>query len=130
MSNPLLLDIVLFLVSKSLCTGDGIDAFRDFKPEAPANIVCVFEYMGAPPVSYEDKVHRSVQVLVRNSNANEARQRCVNIFNQFHTESKLIHFTDTRWGQVSLRQTPFRLETDSLNRVTYCFNMGITTDIN
>ena len=40
----LLLDIVTYFTSKQLIVGDGVDAFRDFKPETPDNIISVHEY--------------------------------------------------------------------------------------
>lgn len=129
MSNPLLLDIVLYLTSKGIIEGDGVDTFRDFIPEMPENLVAITEYKGSPMVPYEEAAHRSVQVSVRNKNADAARRKALEIFKAFQSENTIVHFTDTRWGQVVLRQPPFRSSTDSSERVTYAFNMGITTTI-
>lgn len=131
MPNPLLLDIVTYLTSKGVIEGDGIDTFRDFIPETPDNLVAITEYSGSPGVKYDPTAHRSIQVSVRNKNADVARSKALEIYKTFMPESDdaRIDFTEDRWGQVSLRQPPFRMKTDSNDRVTYGFNMGITTTI-
>jgi hypothetical protein len=131
MPNPLLLDIVTYLTSKGVIEGDGIDTFRDFIPETPDYLVAVTEYGGSPPVPFETLVHRSVQVSVRDKSADVARSKALEIYKVFlsETENKRVDFTEDRWGQVSLRQTPFRMKTDASDRVTYGFNIGITTTI-
>lgn len=129
MANPLLLDIVLYLKSHSVVKGDGVDAFRDFTPEHPDNIVSLIEYTGNPVVPFEPAVHRSVQVVVRDKSADAARRKSLEIFNLLNKEDLKVDFTSDRWGQVSLRQTPFRQGVDKNNRVLYVFNMGITTTI-
>lgn len=129
MPNPLLLDMVIFLTDKGLVEGDGIDTFRDFIPEMPDNLVAITEYKGSPLVHYEPSGHRSVQVSVRNKDADAARRKALEIFKALQSDNTIVHFTPERWGQVVLRQSPFRSNTDSSERVTYAFNMGITTTI-
>ena len=129
MSNPLLLDMVLYLKSQGLVIDDGIDAFRDFTPDSPDNVVALHEYRGDPNVQFEPAVNRSIQVSVRNLVADEARKKALDIFKSLQSENLIVNFTAERWGQVYLRQTPFRLGSDSLNRTTYCFNLGVTTSI-
>jgi len=129
MPNPLLLDIVTFLMSKGVVKGDGIDAFRDFTPESPDSLVVLHEYKGDPAVPYEPCVHRSVQIVARDKSADVARQRALAIFKLLSTDNRIVTFTPDRWGQVYLRQPPFKLEQDKNDRVSYCFNIGITTTI-
>ena len=133
MPNPLLLDIVAYLTTKGVVSGDGIDIFRDFIPEMPDDIVIITEYQGSPVLPYESAVHRSVQLSVRGKNADIARSKALEIFSLLQEDIKddsgRVDFTEERWGQVSLRQTPFRMSTDSSDRVRYAFNMGITTTI-
>lgn len=132
MSNPLLLDIVLFLTSNGVVEGDGIDTFRDVIPEKPDYLVALTEYKGSPFVNYETAAHRSVQVLVRDKVADIARDKALEIFRTFRdnmSESARVDLTESRWGQVVLRQMPIRTDTDSSNRVSYVFNIGITTTI-
>lgn len=132
MANPLLLDIVQFLVDNGLVQGDGIDTFRDYTPEAPDALVSIHEYSGLPVLPYDSAAHRSVQILVRDPSAETARQKAFNIFNTIrdalNTDGRL-DFTPTRWGQVYLRQLPFFMKRDKSNRAYYVFNMGITTNI-
>ena len=132
MNKPLLLDIITFLTTEELITGDGIDAFRDFIPEEPSSLVALIEYKGDPLMSVDPAAHRSVQLTVRDKDADLARNKALDIFKIFvdaQDETGRVDFTETRWGQVYLRQPPFRYKTDENNRAYYCFNIGITTNI-
>ena len=129
---PLLKDIVDYFTSKGLIQGDGIDAFRDFKPETPDNIVSFHEYKGDPVSIYTDVVHRSVQVVVRNKSADAARVLAVQLCEALRDDSdmnKRVDFTPTRWGQVHIRQAPYKFSQDESDRTLYGFNLGITTTI-
>lgn len=129
MANPLLLDVVTFLTSKGIVQGDGVDAFRDFTPEKPDSLVTLYEYKGDPAVHYDPNVHRSVQVTVRDKNADDARFKALQIFKALQSDNLIVQFTPNRWGQVYLRQAPFKMGEDKNDRVTYGFNVGITTTI-
>ena len=129
---PLLLDIATFLISKNVAEGDGKDIFRDFVPEDPDNIIVMMEYSGDPASPHDSALHRSVQILARNKDADAARQKAVSIFEAFRqnqTEDGRVDLTSTRWGQIYLRQPPFMLKRDNNQRTFYAFNMGITTTI-
>jgi hypothetical protein len=128
----LLEDIVTYLTSLGLVEGDGVDVYRDFKPESPDNIVSLHEYQGDPVSPYTDVVHRSVQVVVRNRSAVEAQALAIKLFKAFvpTSETLRIDFTPTRWGQVHIRQTPHKFSQDESDRIHYGFNLGITTSIN
>lgn len=129
MVNPLLLDIVTFLADNGVVQGDGVDAFRDFTPEAPDSLVALHEYKGDPAVVYDPNVHRSVQVTARDKNADVARQKALKIYKLLASDNLIVQFTPDRWGQVYLRQPPFKIGQDDNDRVTYGFNIGITTTI-
>ena len=129
MANPLLLDIVLFLMNNGVVQGDGVDAFRDFTPEAPDSIVALHEYSGDPAVHYDPTAHRSVQVSVRDKDADVARHKALRIFKLLQSDNLIVQLTPDRWGQVHLRQTPFKIGVDKNDRVTYGFNVGITTTV-
>ena len=118
-----------YLVRLGVCIGDGVDCFRDFIPEQPDNVVVLYEYGSDKVLPYDTNVHRSVQVRVRMKDADAARAKAVQACSAFRslTEDNRIDFDDTRWGQVYIRQTPFKLSQDESDRVTYCFNLGITT---
>lgn len=127
----LLLAIINYLVANGILLGDGIDAFRDFMPEEPNSVVVLHEYRGDQLSQYTTNVHRSVQVKVRDTSAEAARDKALQILQLFisESESRRVDFSENAWGQVYIRQLPFKLQQDSSNRVTYCFNLGITTNI-
>lgn len=129
MANPLLLDIVTFLADNGVVQGDGVDAFRDFTPEAPDSLVALHEYKGDPAVAYDPNVHRSVQITARDKDADVARQKALRIYKLLTSDNLIVQFTPDRWGQVYLRQAPFKIGQDDNDRVTYGFNIGITTTI-
>ena len=127
----LLLAIINYLVANGILLGDGIDAFRDFMPEEPDSVVVLHEYRGDQLSQYTTNVHRSVQVKVRDTSAEAARDKALQILQLFisESESRRVDFSENAWGRVYIRQLPFKLQQDSSNRVTYCFNLGITTNI-
>lgn len=127
----LLKDIVTYLTDLGIVQGDGVDTFRDFKPETPDNIVSLHEYQGDPASAFMQEVHRSVQIVVRNKNAVAAQEKAKQIFEALRAPSEdlRINFTPTRWGQVYLRQPPYKFSQDESDRVHYGFNVGITTTI-
>lgn len=127
----LLLSLIEYGVQKKALIGDGEDSFRDFMPEHPDNVVVFTEYAGDPISVFTESVHRSVQVKVRNKDAEQAYNKAIQLVNIFKapTESLRVDFTETLWGQIYIRQMPFKLSHDESDRVTYCFNLGITTNI-
>ena len=132
MANALLLDMVNFLVSKGIIKKDGVDAFRDFTPEGPDSVLVLHEYKGDPASMHDTAVNRSVQITVRDNDPDKARCKAVSAFKAFRNaqaEDGRVDLTTTRWGQVYLRNTPFRLKMDDNNRTIYAFNIGITTTI-
>ena len=123
--------IVNYCVAKGVLSGDGVDAFRDFTPEVPDTVIVFHEYAGSGISAFTEHVHRSVQVKVRDTDAEAARAKAIQVLNVFRseTESLRVDFSTDLWGQVYIRQTPFKLQQDGSNLVTYCFNLGITTNI-
>lgn len=123
--------LIAYCVDSGILVGDGEDSFRDFMPEVPDAVVVFHEYSGDPVSPFTDSVHRSVQVKVRDSNSEAARAKALRVLQAFKsdTESLRVDFSDNLWGQVYIRQLPFKLDQDGSNRVTYCFNLGITTNI-
>lgn len=123
--------LITYCAAKGVIVGDGKDSFRDFMPELPDNVVVFHEYQGSPLSPFTEGAHRSVQIKVRNISSEAARTKALNVLNVFksNTESLRVDFSEDLWGQVYIRQLPFKLQQDSSNRVTYCFNLGITTNI-
>lgn len=127
----LLLALIEYGVFNGVLVGDGEDSFRDFMPEAPDDVVVFHEYAGDAASQFTEVVHRSVQVKVRSKDAESARAKALQLFSIFKSDSESLRvdFTTNQWGQVYIRQTPFKLSQDESDRVTYCFNLGITTNI-
>ena len=125
----LLEDMIAYFTSLSIVEGDGIDSFRDFTPETPDNVLVLHEYAGGNVDNFIVEVHRSVQISVRDASASIAKSKAIQICTALKTPNLIVHFTPTRMGQVYIRQTPFKLGIDDKNRVTYAFNIGITTTI-
>lgn len=127
----LLEDLVAYLTGLGLVQGDGIDTYRDFQPETPDDVVSLHEYKGDPISPYTNVVHRSVQIIVRSRRAVDSQALSLKLCKAFQgsDETMRIDFTPTRWGQVHVRQSPFKLKQDNNDRVHYCFNLGITTTI-
>lgn len=125
----LLEDILTEFVDNTLYNGMGLDAFWDKMPASPDRCIAVYEYTGLPEVPYEEAVHRSVQVVCRNSSASLAKIDAERVHEFIVTrldETGRIDFNG-RFTQTTLRQTPFKIDEDDLNRVQFGFNMGITT---
>lgn len=127
----LLEDIATYLTDAGVVSGDGIDVYRNFQPEAPNNMVSLHEYQGDPVSVFTDVVHRSVQVVVRNESAEAAQRLAIKLFKALAptNETQRVDFTATRWGQVHIRQVPYKIMQDESNRTHYGFNLGITTTI-
>lgn len=123
--------LVAHCVANGIVSGDGIDTFRDFTPESPDDVVVFHEYRGDPISPYTEHVHRSVQVKTRAKTAEDARNKAVKVLDALRsdTEDLRVDFSDVLWGQVYIRQAPFKLQQDESDRITYCFNLGITTNI-
>ena len=123
--------LIEYAVSKGVLVGDGEDSFRDFMPEVPDYVVVFHEYAGNPVSPFMDSVHRSVQVKVRDKSAAVAHDKAWELFSIFKsdTENLRVDFFDEAWGQVYVRQTPYKLSQDTSDRVIYCFNLGITTNV-
>lgn len=127
----LLLALINYITDLGICVGDGIDCYRDFMPEDPDSVIVFHEYSGDPLNPFTDSVHRSVQVKIRDKSSESARTKAVALCSAFCSsgEDRRIDFTDNLWGQVYVRQSPFKLSQDESGRVAYCFNLGVTTNI-
>ena len=130
----LLQDIAEYIVDNGIAKGYGEDVFSDYMPEKPDNVVILSEYKGSPDTPFDhDLHHRSVQIVVRDADADTAKLQAMKIHNCLTSKSvdfEPIKFNENRQGLVYIRQTPFRVATDENDRALYCFNIGITTSIN
>ena len=125
----LLEDILTEFVNQGLYTGLGVDAFYDKMPDMPDRCIVVYEYSGLPVVPYEDAVHRSVQIVCRNSSTTLVKtdiERVLDFIVTSLDETGRIDFNE-RFTQTSIRQTPFKIDEDDRTRVLFGFNIGVTT---
>ena len=125
----LLEDLLQFFVDNNLYKGLGVDAFWDKLLDKPDSCIVVFEYTGFAEVSYEPAVHRSVQVVCREPSASLAKASVTKVHNLIRSslDETGVIYLNGRFTQTSIRQTPFKLNEDKESRVTYGFNLGITT---
>lgn len=125
----LLEDILTELISAELYTGMGTDAFWDKMPATPDRCVVLYEYTGLPEVPYEEAVHRSVQIVCRNSSSSLAKTDADKVHEFIVTSLDETGRFDCngRFTQTSIRQTPFKIDEDDLGRVQFGFNIGVTT---
>jgi hypothetical protein len=131
----LLLDLAKYLISERIARGLAFDIFCDLIPDKPDKVVVLHEYAGPPTTTGVTCVDRSVQISVRSSREEPewAKKKAWEIFNLL--DNPLDRTLDTRehispgtlWGVVWARQTPFKIGVDQSNRVTYGFNIGIST---
>lgn len=127
--SALLEDMLATFVDAELYNGSGLDAFIDKMPASPDRCITLYEYTGLPEVPYESAVHRSVQVVCRNTSARLAKTDADRVHEFIVTsldETGRLDF-NSRFTQTTLRQTPFKIDEDDLGRVQFGFNMGITT---
>lgn len=123
----LLLDIEQYIISKGLATADGVDLFRDFSPPSPDGVIILTEYTGS-----QDRAslvcNRSVQVMVRSVDYDEARSKAWSLYNLFDVpEDRILNLTAERWAVVTAKQPPFRVGTDENGRVLFVFNLSVVT---
>lgn len=121
----LLLDLTAYIQSKGVVGQTPI--FSDFSPSTPDSVVVLAEYSGTPSFASEACV-RSVQVMVRDRDAELARQKAWEIYKVLNVpEDRIIYFTASRWAIVIPRQTPFKIGVDEQNRILWGFNIAVTT---
>lgn len=125
--NDLLLDLATFLVTKGEATVLGTDVFCDSLPDDPDDCVVLYEYPGRVHPFSNVATHRNVQVAVRGASYEDARKKINRIFTLFDTPEDRIKYFGTRYGIVSAKQPPFKLDVDARERTIFVFNMGITT---
>lgn len=125
----LLEDMLAAFTEANLYNGAGLDAFIDKMPANPDRCIVLYEYTGLPEVPYEEAVHRSVQIVCRNSSSHLAKTDADSVHEFIVTsldETGRLDYNG-RFTQTSIRQTPFKIDEDDLGRVQFGFNIGVTT---
>lgn len=119
-----------YLIANQKAATVGVDLFYESMPDSPNDLIVLYEYAGLPQAQQETAVHRSVQIAIRHSVALEGKQlawEIYKLFQQAQSQANRVDFNINTWGQVNLRNTPIKIKKDDQNRVTWAFNLGITT---
>lgn len=101
--------------------------FYDTMEADPDFAVAAYEYTGASPPGGIAGVLRSIQIVVRDKSVKTARIKINELYASLEKAGTIIHLTEERWGQITLRQPPFKYQTDERGRTYYCFNLGLNT---
>lgn len=126
--KDLLLEVVSYLIKEGFAEEDGVDIFRDFEPEQPADILIIHEYAGDAQALQGDLIHRSLQVSVRSASPVTAKEKVYNIYHKLSPKDRFLKLTEDTWCQIYPRETPFRIKIDDSGRHYFGFNLGITTN--
>lgn len=125
--TDLLLEVINHIVSAQLANAKDVDIFKDYSPSSPDSCVIVYEYQGSAPAPFTDISVRSVQIVARAKNSQEAKAKAWSIYHIFHAEDNLITLNN-QVRIIACRNTPIKIGVDELNRYLYAFNLGITTN--
>jgi len=104
-----------------------IPFFYDTFLDSPDFAAALFEYQGQSAPPKVEGVSRSLQLNVRDKNSVLARNKIQEMYNLLEAEGSIIYVTPERWGQITLRQPPFKMRIDEKGRTYYCFNFGLIT---
>lgn len=124
----LLEDVETFIIANGLATADGVDIFRDFSPDAPDDVIALYEYSGNPPTKGVDCYVRSIQVTTRSLAAATAQSKANALFAVLkQAEESITQLTASRAVIIATRQPPYKISIDANKRLIYGFNIAITT---
>jgi len=126
----LLLDLTNYIINQGLATQDGLDIFRDYRPDDPDEAIFLAEYNGTA-YTFDYTANRLVQVQVRSNTAAQA-------FNKVHLlyralinpqEPIQMNLSEGRWALITPVSSPTLLTRDHKQRVIYSFNISVITSI-
>lgn len=112
-----------------VASGGNRDIVVDSMPDAPDNLIAIFEYRGDSS-SVANADNRSINVKVRNTSYDDTRSKIWEIYSLYKPENdqKILMLDNTRWCIFKPRGTPFKLETDESDREVFNMNISIITD--
>lgn len=106
---------------------DDFTVYKDTTLDEVPKAITIFEYAGGSLVPNGITGLRSVQITARSFDPMEAKEKAYALFKALQVPNGIIHLTPTRWGQLTLRQVPFKIKVDAEGKHTYGFNLGINT---
>lgn len=119
-------DIGLFLINNQAAAGLKKDVFLDSRPDAPDDVICIFEYQGA---SIDLDCERRIQIIVRNKSYAAAETKAKEISKLLDDPSDPEYNVDfdERCAVFEALHHPYKLETDSKNRTVFVCNFAVNT---
>ena len=119
-------DIADWLQSQNYGT-DGVNIFRDYSPETPDQVICIYEY-SSRPAAHDNSADRYIQVTVRDKSTTEAKEVAWKIYSKLiNNEDGRVNFSNDRWCLVRLQRAPIKMKIDNKNRTVWGFNTRMTT---
>lgn len=100
------------------------NAFVDFMPDAPDDVLIISEYGGKPLGDETTAAFRNLQIKVRASGQLLAKELVYKVYRVFNIYE--LHLSD-RKCLVNVQNTPFKTNIDKTGRYEYCFNITLTT---
>lgn len=124
-------DINLHLENKLFGTR-GTDIFTNFIPDSPDNLIATFDVPGPPPphsmggtsVNPALEIH-GIQINVRNVSAEQAQSKMYDIFKELDGTGG-VTLNAREYLYIEAVQTPFLLDRDEKERVTFTCNFLVT----
>lgn len=123
----LLDDIRGYIINSSLVTDSVV--FLDAIPDSPDMAIAIYDYGGSSPLPQIASVQRNIQFVVRAKSNELAKKTIHELYKLFDTEDGILNLNADRWTMTRLLQPPFKFKVDTKNRVLYCFNTSITSDL-
>jgi hypothetical protein len=128
----LLDELADWIVASNLATGYGVDLFGDYTPDDPDVLSALYEYDSvSSPVRGSDAYIRYVQITSRDIDPDAARAKSVQLhalFARKDDDEDIMNLPSGRWVILFPKNLPIKISVDENQRITYGFNVAITTN--
>lgn len=125
--RDLLQEIIDYLIQQGVATEKDRDIFKDHTPDQPDTCLVVREYNGGAAPWYSEASQRSVQVVARAKNSQEAMQKAWAAFSALRPTDSIVNYLGHPC-MIHIRNTPIKIDKDERGRNVYAFNMGVITN--
>lgn len=127
----LLEDIATWIISGGHATAIGTDIFCNFDPDLIDELIILYEYDSvSSDIRGNNATVRYVQVVVRKKQPSDASTLASSLYHFCRREDSddpIYDFPGGRWAIIDVKQPPLKIEVDANKRVSFAFNMAITT---
>lgn len=120
--SDLVKDLKTLLVAQGIVPAANI--FCNYRPEAPDQIISIYDTGGFPSTQGIEDVRRTVQFLSRNKDGAAARATSWQMFNLL--DNKYTSLNGRNMHSQAM-QPPFIFARDNQERLTYAFNLWLWT---